>query len=54
MVEGEAEFVPEDVIIAALNFGHDAVQPLIEAQETLRARRGKPKMAFTPLENDEA
>lgn len=54
MVEGEASFVPEDVIIAALNFGHAAVQPLIEAQEKLRGLVGKPKMEFAPAENDEA
>ena len=52
MVEGEAEFVPEDVIIDALEWGRKALQPLVEAQERLRELAGKPKMAFTPALDD--
>ena len=33
MVEGEAKFVPQAVLIEALNWGHKAIQPLIDAQE---------------------
>ncbi len=43
MVEGEAKFVPEDVIIDALAWGHKEIQPLIDAQEKLQELAGKPK-----------
>lgn len=43
MVEGEAQFVPEDVIIDALAWGHKEIQPLIDAQEQLRHAAGKAK-----------
>ena len=52
MVEGDALFVPEDVIIDALEWGRCQIQPLIEAQITLRELAGKPKMAFTPHEEN--
>ncbi|MBO4311375.1 MAG: polyribonucleotide nucleotidyltransferase [Desulfovibrionaceae bacterium] len=52
MVEGEAEFVPEDVIIDALEWGRKEVQPLIEAQEKLRELAGKEKMSFTSPADD--
>lgn len=48
MVEGEAGFVPEDVIIDALEWGKKEIQPLIAAQLELQKLCGKPKMAFTP------
>ena len=48
MVEGDALFVPEDVIIDALEWGRQQIQPLIEAQLRLRELAGKPKMEFTP------
>ena len=56
MVEGEASFVPEDVIIEALAWGHKEIQPLIDAQEKLRELVGKAKRAlkespdYAPLE----
>ncbi|MBQ9407738.1 MAG: polyribonucleotide nucleotidyltransferase [Desulfovibrio sp.] len=52
MVEGEARFVPEEVIIAALEWGREQIQPLVQAQNELRRLAGKPKMDFTPPEND--
>ena len=52
MVEGEAHFVPEDILIDALEWGRIEVQPLIKAQEELRAKAGKEKMPFTPHEDD--
>ena len=52
MVEGDALFVPEDVIIDALEWGRCQIQPLIEAQITLRELAGKPKMVFTPHEEN--
>ncbi|MDH3444603.1 MAG: polyribonucleotide nucleotidyltransferase [Deltaproteobacteria bacterium] len=43
MVEGGAEIVPEDEILEALFAGHEAIQPLLEAQEELRRELGKVK-----------
>ncbi|MCR5814619.1 MAG: polyribonucleotide nucleotidyltransferase [Desulfovibrio sp.] len=48
MVEGEASFVPEDVIIDALDFGRQAIQPLIDAQEELARLCAKEKMPYVP------
>ncbi|MBO4335680.1 MAG: polyribonucleotide nucleotidyltransferase [Desulfovibrio sp.] len=48
MVEGEAHFVPEDVIIDALDFGRKAIQPLIDAQEELARLCAKAKMPYVP------
>ncbi|HET7502625.1 MAG TPA: polyribonucleotide nucleotidyltransferase [Kofleriaceae bacterium] len=53
MVEGEIKELAEDVVIDALLFAHQAVQPLIELQERLRAANGKEKRAFTPPVVDE-
>ncbi len=54
MVEGEAKFVPEDIIIEALEWGHKAIQPLIEIQKEFVRLVGKEKAAFTPKEKNEA
>jgi polyribonucleotide nucleotidyltransferase len=53
MVEGEMHELQEDTIIDALLFAHQAVQPLIELQERLRASNGKEKRSFTPPVADE-
>src|SRR3954469_20889962 len=53
MVEGELHEMQEDVIIDALLFAHQAVQPLIELQERLRAANGKEKRPFTKPVPDE-
>ncbi|MBQ7607754.1 MAG: polyribonucleotide nucleotidyltransferase [Desulfovibrionaceae bacterium] len=54
MVEGEAHFVPEDVIIDALDFGRSAIQPLIDAQLEFAGLCGKEKIPFEPApENQE-
>ncbi len=47
MVECGANEVPEDVMAAALDFGHQAIQPLIEAQLKMAAEVGKPKREAT-------
>ena len=52
MVEGEADIVPEAVIAEALEWARKEIQPLIEAQLKLRELAGKPKMDFTPAEDD--
>jgi polyribonucleotide nucleotidyltransferase len=53
MVEGEIKELAEDVVIDALLFAHQAVQPLIEVQERLRQANGKDKRPFTPAVVDE-
>ncbi|MFZ5856149.1 MAG: polyribonucleotide nucleotidyltransferase [Chloroflexota bacterium] len=47
MVECGANEVPEDVMAAALDFGHKSIQPLIEAQLKMAAEVGKPKREAT-------
>lgn len=48
MVEGEARFVSEDVIIDALEWARKEIQPLLTAQIELQKLCGKAKMDFTP------
>ncbi len=48
MVEGGGQFVSESDMIEAIFFGHEALQPLLEIQETLRNSLGKPKKAVAP------
>lgn len=43
MVEGEAGFVSGEELIEAIHFGHQNLLPLIEMQEQLRERVGRPK-----------
>lgn len=43
MVECGAKEVPEEVMIAALEFGHRALQPLVDLQMQMMAEIGKPK-----------
>ncbi|MEW5940026.1 MAG: polyribonucleotide nucleotidyltransferase [Chloroflexota bacterium] len=43
MVECGANEVPEDVMAAALDFGHKSIQPLIDLQLQMAAEIGKPK-----------
>jgi polyribonucleotide nucleotidyltransferase len=43
MVEGGAQIVPEGEILEALFAGHEAIQPLIQIQEQIRAEIGKAK-----------
>ncbi len=47
MVEAGADEVPEDIMLAALKIGHEAMQPIIDLQEKMRAEIGKPKREFT-------
>lgn len=54
MVECGANEVGEDVMVKALEFGHHAIQPLLDLQEKMAAEIGKPKFAYTPfIENEE-
>jgi polyribonucleotide nucleotidyltransferase len=53
MVEGGSEQLSEDVIIDALLFAHQAVQPVLDLIEKMRAAVGKPKRQWTPPKKDE-
>ncbi|MDI7269080.1 MAG: polyribonucleotide nucleotidyltransferase, partial [Myxococcota bacterium] len=54
MVEGSAAEVSEDLLVDALFFGKDAVQPVLDLQEKLRSEVGKPKTPFVPPVGDPA
>lgn len=54
MVECGADIIPEDVMVAALMFGHQALQPLIDVQEKMAAEIGKPKRDVTIETLDES
>jgi polyribonucleotide nucleotidyltransferase len=54
MVEGNAQFASEDDLLEALYFAHDAIQPILDLQETLKSRCGKSKKTFEPPEEDQA
>lgn len=43
MVEGEADEISEPDLLAALQFGHEAIRELLQVQQTLVAKAGKPK-----------
>jgi polyribonucleotide nucleotidyltransferase len=54
MVEAGADEVPEDVLAAALEFGHKSIQPLIELQLKMQTEIGKPKRAVAIALPDQA
>ena len=49
MVECGAKEVPESVMVDALNFGHQSIQPLIDIQEQMAHEIGKPKQSYPPF-----
>jgi len=53
MVEGGARELPEDVIVEALDFGHQAAQPLLQAQEDMAKKVGKQKRVVVVPQLDE-
>lgn len=54
MVECGAKEVSEQVIVDALEFGHKAIQPLIDIQEQMADAVGKPKRDYSaPIKDDE-
>ncbi|MGE4505116.1 MAG: polyribonucleotide nucleotidyltransferase [Desulfovibrionaceae bacterium] len=53
MVEGGAKFVAEDAMAEAIAFGHEQIQPLIDIQEELREKVGKPKIVVPEPAQDE-
>jgi len=54
MVEGGADIVSEEEMLDAIFFGHQAMQPLIDIQESLIEVMGKEKRIFEPPQTDEA
>ncbi len=54
MVECGAKEVPEQVMIEALEYGHQAIQPLIDIQEQIAAEIGKPKSSYEPFGVDDS
>lgn len=54
MVEGETKFVNEAAVLGALKFAHEALQPLLNAQDELREKTGsKAKRKFEAKRIDE-
>ncbi|MFH1155417.1 MAG: polyribonucleotide nucleotidyltransferase [Pseudomonadota bacterium] len=53
MVEGGAKIVPEQEMLDAIYFAHQALQPLITIQEELKLALGKPKRVIPPPAVDE-
>lgn len=54
MVECGANEVSEEVLVAALEFGHHHLLPLIELQEQMAAEVGKPKREYQSFALDES
>jgi len=54
MVEAGSDEVPEDVMVAALEFGHRSIQPMIDLQLQMRFEIGKPKREITYALPDQA
>lgn len=50
MVEGEARFVTEADTLAALKFAHEAILPILNAQEELRRKTGSKEKRIFALE----
>jgi len=48
MVESEAKELPEDVMLGAVTFGHEQMQPVIQAIKELKAEAGKPDWDWQP------
>jgi len=54
MVEAGADFVSESDMIEAIFYGHEAIQPMLDMQEKLKAEVGKPKRICPPAYVDTA
>jgi len=52
MIEGSADQMPEERFIEALNFAHQSIQPIIQAQKQLAAQVGKAKKTFPLIQVD--
>jgi polyribonucleotide nucleotidyltransferase len=54
MVEAGASELPEELVVQALAFGHQGLQPLIDLQLEMRAAVGKEKREVTLIQEDAA
>jgi polyribonucleotide nucleotidyltransferase len=54
MVEAGASEVTEDVMVAALEFGHEAIQPIIALINQIAAELGKPKREYPSFQVPES
>jgi len=54
MVEAGAQFVSESDMIEAIFYGHEAIQPMLDMQEQLKAEVGKAKREISAAEVDTA
>jgi polyribonucleotide nucleotidyltransferase len=54
MVEGGASMLPESTVLEALYGAHEAMRPLLDLQDDLQKRVGKPKRTVVPPATDEA
>jgi polyribonucleotide nucleotidyltransferase len=54
MVESGAKEVPENTMVAALEFAHAAIQPILDLQERMAAEVGVQKKEYTPFALDES
>jgi len=52
MVEADADEIPDDVMVEAIEFGHRAIQPLIDLLERMADEVGKPKRDYPAAEVD--
>lgn len=50
MVEAGANEVPEDIMLQAIEFGHQSIQPTIKLQQEMAAALGVSPMPFAPKE----
>ena len=53
MIEGSAKEISNEDMVAAMKFGHAAVEKICEAQDELRAKMGLPPKVFTEMLPDE-
>jgi polyribonucleotide nucleotidyltransferase len=53
MVEGGAQFLPEDIMTEAVAWGHAQLGPFLDVQEELRSLLGKEKFVVAPPQEDE-
>ena len=53
MVEGSSQFLPENTIAEALEWGHEQMAPMFDLQDALREKVGRTKMEVAEPEKDE-
>ncbi|WP_320009292.1 polyribonucleotide nucleotidyltransferase [Maridesulfovibrio sp.] len=53
MVEGSSQFLPENTIAEALEWGHEQMAPMFDLQDALREKVGRPKMEVAEPVKDE-